>query len=68
MIFTNTPGHQILVDMEVEVLKSGTLLTAIPAFKDWFKSQNIEKMELFWLMELYWQRFSYLDKKLANFG
>ena len=67
MIITNKPGLQVLVDVEVEFGKPGALLTAIPAFEDWFKSQNIEKMGLFWLMELYWQRFSYLDKKLANF-
>ena len=54
--------------MEVEFGKLGALLTEIPAFENWFKSQNIEKIELFWLMELYWQRFSYLDKKLASFG
>jgi len=58
----------VLVDVEVEFGKPGALLPAIPAFEDWLKSQNIEQMELFWLMELYWQRFSYLDKKLANFG
>ena len=68
MTITNKPGLQVLVYVEVEFGKPGAFLTAIPAFEDWFKSQNIEKMELFWLMELYWQRFSYLDKKLANFG
>ena len=47
MIITNKPGLQVLVDVKVEFRKPGALLTTIPAFEDWFKPQNIEKMELF---------------------